>query len=153
MWHGYLAEELTCFWFKFLEAISTLPDEVFSKLLCVRRTIFWYPSQVALVWPRRWSAIKFLFIANKYMALGDALFEAAGKMARMSYMKPGDLILSPGYSRFIRLSNVSWSCVFIWIISNHHSCFIFKDKCSILFQVYCCECPTQLSSMTYLWMI
>ncbi|KAM5541795.1 hypothetical protein V8D89_004524 [Ganoderma adspersum] len=50
--------------------------------------------RVAFVWPTHWSAMKFLFITNKYMALGDALFEAAG------------------YSRFMRLSNDKCSILF-----------------------------------------
>ncbi|KAI1789440.1 hypothetical protein LXA43DRAFT_580255 [Ganoderma leucocontextum] len=58
---------VTC---SFLEAIATLPDEI------------------ALVWPTHWSSMKFLFLANKYMALGDALFEVMG-YSHIVYMSDG----------------------------------------------------------------
>ncbi|PIL27827.1 hypothetical protein GSI_10981 [Ganoderma sinense ZZ0214-1] len=55
----------------FLEATATLPDEV------------------ALVWPTNWSSMKFLFLANKYMALGDALFEVIG-YSRMMHVSDSE---------------------------------------------------------------
>ncbi|KAM5541802.1 hypothetical protein V8D89_004531 [Ganoderma adspersum] len=64
---------------EFLEAVATLPDEVLSSIWHETYRIRLNPrvsSQVAFVWPTNWNSMKFLFLANKYMALGDALFEA-----------------------------------------------------------------------------
>ena len=51
--------------------------------------------------------MKFLFLANKYMVLGDALFEAMGKVPRWPRLGSYEVAnVSQGYSPMMRTSNV-----------------------------------------------
>ena len=82
--------------------------------------------------------MKLVFLANKYMALGDAVFEVIGTTAQTSTKELSNIL--SGYSQIMLASDVGKLSHISQYVSNHYYGRDLKDACSIFLRLYYCKC-------------
>ncbi|KAM5541785.1 hypothetical protein V8D89_004514 [Ganoderma adspersum] len=98
-------------------------------------------NEIVFVWPTRWSPMKFVFLVNKYMALGDAVFQV-GNHHRGHYLKDACSIFAQFYYYWYLTGTICSELIVVtrtlalWGFNKHLTVFVILAGLELVPEVY-----------------